>query len=516
MRNLTLALAAALLPLSGHAAQELTFQAVWHSGTGSNIVTGPQSREEFVATGETMTQQGLRLVDVETATLNNTRVYTGLWASGTGANLFIGPMGPIDMRDELIARRQQNLRLADFEVIRLESGGRRYIGVWAPGTGEELLTGPMEQAAFLARGQRLVEDEGMRLIDVEVERVSGVTLYHGLFRSGVGGNFITTPVPRGNFIEMRDQMVADGLELVDFETVRIGGQTRYVGVWSTGDGESSLSVPRRLAAFVAFGEELTADGFRTRDMEVAVIGRPDRPEEPPDDDDGTTGGEPPSTADLPTEPPPGIELVSGNILTVDFTLIEGNVTVEIPVDHLPDWLPSHEDQVILPETFCGFNITQVGRFFWQVPGNDAVNEFPFNSVADVQGTLGDDAYLGGIEFTGPIGACAGTQTPWQVRSPFTQGDGPLVPLPNMRLVIQIDPNGEIRFREHGAPEGKLKDAGDLFSDETFETLKEIMEAFAELGAENGYCEGVSRYMAEVCDQSPGLCPVNPEEGPPIC
>jgi hypothetical protein len=323
-------------------------------------------------------------------------------------------------------------------------------------------------------------------------------------------------VARDNFIEIRDQMVADGLELVDFETVQTGGQTRYVGVWSSGDGESNLSVPRTLAAFIAFGEERTENGFRTRDMELAVIGQPDP--EPPDDPDPDPGGgaEPPSTADLPTERPPGVELVSGNILTVDFTLVEGNVTVEIPADHLSDWLPNHEGQIVLPEMFCGFNITRVGRFFWQVPGNDAVNDFPFNSVADVQGALGDDAFLGGIEFTGPIGACAGTQTPWQVRFPFTQGDGPLVPLPNMRLVIQIDPNGEIRFREHGAPEGEPMDAGELFSDETFETLTAIMEAFAELGAENGYCEGVSRYMAEVCDQSPGLCPVNPAEGPPVC
>ncbi len=518
MRHLKLAIAAMLLPLAGHAAQELTFEAVWHSGSASNFVTGPQSRAEFIATGETLTQQGLRLVDVESALVNRERVYSGVWVTGTGTNLFIGPMGAIDMREEREARLQQNLRLADFEIFRTPEGGRRYLGVWAPGTGEEVLTGPMQEEAFLARGQTLVEDRDLRLIDVEVERVSGVLLYHGLFRSGVGGNFLTTPRRRGNFIELRDQMVADGFELVDFERIGSGVSARYVGVWSTGDGESSLSVPRDFAAFVAFGEDLTANGFRTRDMELAVIGRPDPqpPADPrPDPDPGS--GEPPTTADLPTDPPPGIELVSGNILRVDFTLDDaGEVAVELPRAHLADWLPSHEGEVILPDAFCGFNIARAGRFFWQVPGDDAVDDFPFNSVEDVSGELGPDFFLGGIEFTGPIGACAGTQTEWQLDFPFTQGGAAFEPLPNMRLVIQLDPDGEIRFREHGAPEGEMMDVGELFSDDVFEQLEAIMEAFAETGEDNGYCEGVQGYMVEVCDQNPGLCPVNPDEGPPVC
>ena len=53
--------------------------------------------------------------------------------------------------------------------------------MWAAGSGEEILTGPMQEKAFFARGEQEVK-AGKRLVDVELTIDKGVLLYHGLFR----------------------------------------------------------------------------------------------------------------------------------------------------------------------------------------------------------------------------------------------------------------------------------------------------------------------------------------------
>ncbi|MEP2029901.1 MAG: hypothetical protein ABJI96_14460 [Paracoccaceae bacterium] len=79
------------------------------------------------------------------------------------------------------------------------------MGGWRPGEGEEILTDPMEEAAFLPRWQNLVDQPGLRLIDVEVERVNSRILYSGLFGAGTGTNPVTTPLRRSAFIQRRNQ-----------------------------------------------------------------------------------------------------------------------------------------------------------------------------------------------------------------------------------------------------------------------------------------------------------------------
>lgn len=497
-------------------ADELRYEAVWHAGSGSNIVTEAETLPEFRATGEAQTANGLRLIDVETTLVDGTRLYSGLWVGGTGSNLFDGPLGAVALRERIEEREAQGLRMVDFELFRAPNGGRRYLAVWRPGQGDQRLTGPMEQDAFLARGQRLVEDEGFRLIDVEVERRDGVLLYSGLFRSGRGSNLITTPLRRAAFIERREEMRAQGLELVDFETIRAGGARRFIGVWASGDGEGKLTLPRNFDQFVEVGVANTQDGFRTEDMElrVRVTSEPSVPEpvEP------VPPGPGPTTADLPDNPL-HIDLVSGNIMTVDFTLLEGLVQIELPLDHLPDFLPEKDGEVVLPDNICGFSIRMAQSFSWQIPGDDAFDNAVFNSVPDVA-SLGSDALLGGINFFGPTGVCAEEDADWNFPLPFTT-DAIFEPLPNMRLVIQLMPGGEIRFTEHSPPDAEhVLDAHELFRDETSEKLKKIAEFFEfHQEIDNGYC-GIDRYVKKICMEEEdgkapiGSCPVSDDFSSP--
>ena len=498
-------LAAALIALSCPAfADTVRYEAVWHQGQSTSLTTAPLSRQAFIDSGQGLVAQGLRLIDVETALVDGNRRYVGLWTQGSGSNIFDGPMGPIDMRKALEARRAQGMRLTDFEIFRTPSGGRRYVGVWASGSAEEILTGPMEEAAFLARGEQHAAD-GLRLIDVEVEVVNGTLLYHGLFRTGTGSNFLTTPLARLPVRMRRNQMVADGL--VDVERIFVDGRNRFVGVWSSGPGESRLSAPREFGPFFIFAQAQFNVDKHTRDIELRVIETPDGD----GDDGGTGGGDGPTTADLP-DPPAWIEVSGGDRLVLDFgTIVDNHPRLTLPtstqagpLDYLPDYLPRQDDgALVIPNNFCGIKVRKAASFQWQKDGA-TITDFPYNRVDDVFALPGEHDFLDGIEFTGPIGACAEDNEPWQFFQPLTQHGGDS-PVPGMKLVIEMRSESEIIFLNHNIhvdPDGLR--SHELFSDKVFEELEAIAKAFEFLKVDNGYCS-IDQYVMKVCEESPINC-----------
>jgi len=484
---------------------ELRFQAVWHSGTGTNVFTPPEPRGDFLARGAELVDRGLRLIDIETGVVDGGRFYSGLWIAGTGGNIVVGPIGPIQLREEREARAEQGLRLVDIEIFRAANGGRRYVGVWRPGTGQDLVTRPLPEDEFLARGTSLTQ-QGLRLIDVEIERIDGQLVYTGLWREGTGTNLFTTPRRPAAFRALRNQMAADGLELVDVERIGRPGNQRFVGVFSPGDGEGNLSTPRNLNDFMAFGLGQTQDGLRTRDMEMFVADQPD---------DGNGGGQPPpnpsaTDAGLP-DLPRWIELSGNQALVIDWGIIVGTETGEvprmtIPISALPDYLPrkNEEQDVVFPDAFCGMNITMVDSISWQV-GEDIIDTHPFNHVPDVAAIefnpeFGNQNFLqAGIEFSGPIGGCEGSNQGWDFPFPITQ-TGPFEPLENMKLVLDLMPGAQIRFTEHQPPEGEVLDAHELYSDETFNHMVEMALSFGLfLMIDNGYC-GIDQYLEKICEE----------------
>ena len=507
--TLTLATLAAILVSIPVAADEMRYEAVWHAGQATSLTTAPLSREKFLETGETLVGQDLRLIDVETTILNGRRVYTGLWTQGSGSNIFSGPMGPVDLRNAMEERRGQGMRLIDFEIFRTGNGGRRYIGVWNSGSGTESLTGPMEQDAFFARGERLTAD-GLRLIDVEVEKVDGRLLYSGLFRTGSGSNFLTKPLSRSKFIERRDQNVADGLELVDVERVTLNGKNHFIGVWSSGSGASRLSQPRSFGKFFTFAQSQFNDGKRTKDIELRVAKTQDSGEGGDPSPGGNSGNS--TTANLP-DLPAWIQLSGGDNLVLDFgTIIDNHPRLTLPtstnigpLDYLPRFLPrDDEGNLVIPDNFCGIKVKRAGSFQWQKDGQ-TITDFPYNRVDNVAALPGDHDFLDGISFTGPIGPCAKENEAWQFFQPLTQTGGDS-PVPGMKLVIQMRSGSEIEFLNFNIHAGEPLSAHELFSDEVFKTLENIAKTFESLEKDNGYCS-IDQYVMQVCEESPSKCPV---------
>ena len=496
---------AAILP--SHA-DELRYEAHWSEGAGTSLHTAPLPLDAFQETGQDLASSGLVLVDTETAVLNGRRVFAGLWTQGSGATAFAGPMGPVPMRQEMERRRGMGQRLVDFEIFRRQNGGRLYIGVWRPGSGEEILTGPMREDAFLSRGESLINDESLHLRDVEIEVIDGELFYSGLFRSGAGLNAITTPMPLDQLLQEQDALLEDGLELLDMERVGGGAENSFVGVWRSGDDPAEITSPRSFGQQFVLAQSQFNAGRRTLDFELQRIATPQG-------GDGGGGVAPPP---LPSNPD-HVQFVGGHRLRLEFTHIDDQpFTLELPIGLLPDWLPEGPDGPVLPDTHCGLVIRKADRIFWQVPGDPDVDTPPFLAIPSVF-ALGDEFFLGGVQFSGPIGGCTGTQKHWDFPFPFTTS-GPFEPLPNMSLVIEIRQNGEIDFIVDTGPTPKPIDPDKLFKDESKEKLRKMIEFWNELFEEgdsvDDYCKTVGNFWTMLCSQFPTddeNCPMEVESLP---
>jgi hypothetical protein len=300
---------------------------------------------------------------------------------------------------------------------------------------------------------------GKRLVDVELTIDKGVLLYHGLFHTGTGGNFLTAPLAEEAFAHKRDEMVGKGLELVDYERITIGGAEKFAGVFASGHGESQLSVPRAFGPYFAFAQSQFNAGKHTEDFELVSIST--GPTHPPGGGPKPPGGV--DTSDLPRNPS-NIKFTRTPRLVIEWTHDTDNLfKMELPEAWLPEWLPHKGGVPVLPDKFCGINVRKASSIFWQAPGNSAVQTAPFLAIPSVE-ALGSESFLGGVHFAGPFGACTGTQTAFQFHSPFTTGEVPFSPLENMRLVIEGFGDTQIDFIAGPDPEGEVKSAFELFED----------------------------------------------------
>ena len=210
-------------------------------------------------------------------------------------------------------------------------------------------------------------------------------------------------------------------------------------------------------------------------------------------------------ADLP-DLPRWIDVSGGDDLVLDFgVIIDGHPRLTLPtstnvgpLDYLPDYLPRDEDgNLVIPDNFCGINVRRASSFQWQKDG-ETVTDFPYNRVDDVAALPGEHDFLGGIDFTGPIGACAEANEPWQFFQPLTQHGGDS-PVPGMRLVIEMGPGSELEFLNFNFHPGEALNAHELFGEDISEKIKAIAEVFEAFELDNGYCS-IDNYVQKVCEE----------------
>lgn len=504
------------------AADTINYEAHWHPGQRTSLHTAPLELAAFEALIAELAQDGLALIDVETSLLNGQRVFAGLFSQSTARIEFTPPLGAVAFREERVRREGNGERLFDFEIFRLAEGGRRYIGLWQDGTSEQILTGPMEPAAFVARAESHF-DNGLRLRDVEVEDLAQGLRYSGLFSAGAGVNSINGPMTRAALIDEIATRAAIGEELDDFERVGGGAANSFIAVWRSGSDIAALSQPMDIADQFILSQSQFNAGLRTFDFELQLI-------------PGNVGSGAGISEDGTPILPPNPENVSFNAfgpLRLRFIPLDDDpFQLVLPLQNLPDWLPMDGDRPVLPDTHCGLWIRKADSISWQV-GETVITDPPFNSVPNVflgtqpppaegETVTPSDLFDNGVQFDGPMGGCTGTQEEWTFPEPFTT-DPLFVPLPNLELVIGMRPETEIHFISKVGPSPKPIDVDKLYKDNSLKILKLALSFWKDL-ADNGgqvdeYCEGMQRFWRLYCTEfatEDEVCPAVVEEEPLSC
>ncbi|MHA7055685.1 hypothetical protein ACWGOQ_0000590 [Aquimarina sp. M1] len=226
------------------------------------------------------------------------------------------------------------------------------------------------------------------------------------------------------------------------------------------------------------------------------------------DGDGGNGGGSVTPEDFP-QLPSHIELSYGTLgnqnyrIVVDFTtIIDEKPRITLPVQFLPT-LPFYEDEVIIPNNFCGMRIKKPSRFIWETQDGQLVQTDPYNYVPEngpnssVLNLFGQDIYGDGIEFTGPIGPCSDSNENWAFPFPFT--DTGSLDNQQLRLTIELEGDSEIEFLNYTIHQPEPLEAHELFEDVDF---NELIEFFNET-----FYDGFEQWVDSVCQANPDDCPL---------
>ena len=206
--------------------------------------------------------------------------------------------------------------------------------------------------------------------------------------------------------------------------------------------------------------------------------------------------------------PSYIQLSSNESLEVDFSAVnEAGFRLTIPTRFLP-LLPQDADgEIIFPDNFCALRVTKPSRFLWLDEQGNIVDDELFTSIPEdssVQEVFETD-YFDGIAFSGPIGSCAGGQTPWHFPAPLSQTDeGMTAPERNLHLVIEIvSLDASIEFLAGEVGSGSISlDSFELFSGEVFSKFKDIVDDYVFNDLDSGYI-GVLEFLQRICDEVEG-------------
>jgi ligand-binding SRPBCC domain-containing protein len=166
--------------------------------------------------------------------------------------------------------------------------------------------------------------------------------------------------------------------------------------------------------------------------------------------------------------------MAGNRIIVD---VAGTQAGRVEIDVHPLFLPPlvyEDDVLVIPHNFCGIRIRKAGEFLWLNASGQLVEAENHGDVLE----MGEEYYLGGIEFTGPINSCQQNH-PWYFPIPLSfGGNGPQFGA--QRLVIQLnDLTDPIEFIDRAREPLNLKD---LYDWEKFQDLDDKFEALSD------YCQ----------------------------
>ena len=242
------------------------FLGVFRKGNGKHALWVGDDWDGFKAKWKELSDDGLRLIDLETYKEGNKRKFAGVFRAGTGRHaLWVG-----DDWDGFKAKWKElsddGLRLIDLETYK-EGSKRKFAGVFGEGVDEHALWVGDDWDGFKAKWEEL-SDDGLRLIDLETYKEGNKRKFAGVFRAGTGKHAMWVGDDWDGFKAKWKELSDDGLRLIDLETYEEGSMRKFAGVFGEGTDQHALWVGDDWDGFKAKWNELSEDGLRLIDLEV--------------------------------------------------------------------------------------------------------------------------------------------------------------------------------------------------------------------------------------------------------
>ena len=198
---------------------------VFTEGAPRTLLRRDENTQSFHDRWEEWSNDGWRLIDLETyKSRSGERRWDGVFVRGSGRYALWRNFTTDEFHDKWEESSNDGLRLIDIETYAGNDGRRLWSGVFREGTGGYALYRNLTRSEFGDQWSQL-QDQGMRLIDIESYfGNSGQRLWAGVWRSDNGTDrlnrdmrFCGTWNQHSGFWDKHLQWTAEGYELADFE-----------------------------------------------------------------------------------------------------------------------------------------------------------------------------------------------------------------------------------------------------------------------------------------------------------
>ena len=255
-----------ILPCTNGPAAAPMYVGVWTDDTAERRIFRDQDVDDLLATWESQSAAGFRLIGVAGRELSPGLVtFDSLFKASDDPSYdlyVITDRAAFDAQVNSLGA--QGKQLIHFETV-TEGKLQWYIGVWL-GTDGSALVADLSLDELLAEVSTR-SAASMRLVDIETYEVGGSRLYAGVFNEGNGPNDLQVGLSWDPFAAAFEQNST--LHLVDVETWEEHGQRLYAGVWNGANGGSERLVGGHdWAAFSAEDASFEQKGKRLVDLDV--------------------------------------------------------------------------------------------------------------------------------------------------------------------------------------------------------------------------------------------------------
>jgi len=244
----------------------IRYAGVFRAGSDAHALWVGDDWKGFHDKWEELSNNGLRLIDFETYTVDGKRRFSGVFRAGAGGHaLWVGDdwKGFTDKWSEL---SDKGLRLINIESWK-EGSARKYAGAFLQGNGGHALWVDDDWKGFHDKWEELSK-KGLRLIDFDTWVDNSQRRYAGVFRQGDGGHALWVGDDWVGFSGKWEELSKQGLRLINLETWMDGSTRRYAGVFREGSDAHALWVNDDWFGFSKKWDELSKKGLRLIDLEV--------------------------------------------------------------------------------------------------------------------------------------------------------------------------------------------------------------------------------------------------------